>query len=71
MTPEDTDLMRTIAVEMARSGTSRAQLARRCGLTEQTLGHRLRGRTQFTVGELRDVADALSVPVGTLLRESA
>lgn len=52
---------------LAEGGTSQQALSATTGIPERTLARRLTGRTNWTVDELDAIADALSVPVGSLV----
>lgn len=49
---------------------SARELARRIGMRYSTLGRRLTGEIDFTVGELASIASLLDVPVSSLLGEN-
>ena len=52
---------------MARRGVKQQEIAERLGITQPSLSMRLRGRTRWTINDLVLVAEALNVPVSTLL----
>jgi transcriptional regulator with XRE-family HTH domain len=60
-----------IRAEMARNGLTQRDLAALLGLSQPTVSARLRGRTDFTVSEVRAIARWLGVPVAVLIREDA
>lgn len=58
-----------ICAELARTGMTRAALARALGHNEMWVSRRLVGRTRITVDELMRIADAIGVPVVSLLAD--
>lgn len=60
-----------IRAEMARKGLTQRDLAALLGLSQPTVSARMRGRTEFTVSELRAIASWLNVPASYLLGEAA
>lgn len=52
------DLIRGAA---ARDRLSQGDLADALGMSRQSVQHRLTGRSRWTIGELRDVADVLGL----------
>lgn len=56
-----------IKAEMARRGVTQTGLAARLDITQSALSKRLRGVISLNVDELAAIADALDVPVSTLL----
>lgn len=60
-----------VAAEMKRRRLSQSVLAQHLGLSQAAVSARLRGVTSWRVDELQVVADALGVPISTLLGEVA
>jgi transcriptional regulator with XRE-family HTH domain len=56
---------------MARTGHTQATLADLIGMKQQAFSRRLTGQTQFTLDEIVRVADALGVPIKSLLGDEA
>ncbi|ALM19587.1 helix-turn-helix domain-containing protein [Mycobacteroides abscessus] len=56
---------------MARAGESQSSLSPKILLSQAALSRRLCGFTSFTVDELARIAEALKVPIGTLLAEAS
>lgn len=58
-----------IKAEMARNGHTQEVLATKLGKNQQWLQRRLAGDTEIKVKDLAAIADALNVPVTTLLEQ--
>ncbi|AYF29265.1 hypothetical protein CSH63_17695 [Micromonospora tulbaghiae] len=56
-----------IRVLLARKRMSATELARRAGMKQSTLARRMTGEVAFNLDELELIADALNVPVLSLL----
>lgn len=56
-----------IRAEIARQGMRQEDLAAKLGISRSTLNQRLQGRSQFTVGDLGEVAQILGVTPAALL----
>lgn len=56
-----------VRAEMARRGISTLELSQLTGIARSTLARRLTGRYDLTVGELLTIADAVGVPLSTLI----
>lgn len=52
---------------LSRTGKSQTDLAVAIGLSRTTLGNKLAGRTEFTVGELDSIARQFGLTVAELL----
>ena len=61
----------SIRAEMARRRISQKELAERVGMTQPAVSRRLSGEVVFAVDELPTFAEALGVPVSTLLGDVA
>jgi transcriptional regulator with XRE-family HTH domain len=61
----------TIRAEMARRKMSQKDLADALGLSQPAASRRLNGHTEFTVGELLEIAAVLGVAPAVLLGEDA
>lgn len=61
----------SLRVEMARQQINTARLAEAVGASDMWVSRRLRGETDMTVSDLDRLAEALGVPVDTLLAERA
>lgn len=62
---------KNVRAEMARAGVTQAALAAELGISQAAVSARLLGRTPFDINELTAVADALNVPLTTLLPAKA
>jgi transcriptional regulator with XRE-family HTH domain len=62
---------KNVRAELARAGKTQTWLASVLALTQQSISSRLRGDVAFDVDELHRVADALAVPVASLLEQPA
>lgn len=70
MTHSPTDTTAAIVrAELARRRMKQGDVAEVLGLTQSAMSRRLVGEVEFTVTELRKLADALQVPASTLLGE--
>lgn len=55
---------------MARHRLSQERIAKQLNISQQALSRRLTGRVSFTVDELDQLADILSVSISDLMRRS-
>ena len=56
-----------VRAEMARRGVTQMALAARIGISQAAVSARIKGKTPFDINELVRIADALDVPLETLL----
>jgi transcriptional regulator with XRE-family HTH domain len=63
------DTVATVRAELARRNISHRAAANTLGWTASTFSRRMKGRVDFTVTEIRALADLLEVPVAQLLGE--
>ena len=56
-----------IRILMQRHGIKQYELAEKIGIKERTLRDKLKGKTEFTIGELRTIADILKIALPLLL----
>lgn len=63
----DAEVAERVRVELTRQRRTAASLARAVGMEPRLFRYRTRAEVGFTVVEILRVADALDVPVGTLL----
>lgn len=59
-----------IKAALARSGSTREELAASIGISRQSLYRKLAGRSEFTVVEVAAIAAYFDVPVSELLRRA-
>lgn len=71
MTTSHPSLQGEIRAEMARQGRVQRDLAALLNLSQATVSARMTGRVDFTVSELRAIAQWLNVSVSRLLGEVA
>lgn len=64
-------LAKAIRAELARNGYTQGHLAERLELSHASVSARMTGKIDFTVTELRTVAQWLGVSVTSLLGEAA
>ena len=50
-----------LRARMALVGMSQAELAKICGITENTLSNKLQGRTEFKADEIVKICEALDI----------
>lgn len=60
-----------VRATVARQQVSLSELSERTGIAKSTLSNKLRGKTDFSISELIDVAIALDVPTADLLPPAA
>ena len=69
MKDSPTDVTANVRAEMARRRLKQEDVAPLLGLTQSAMSRRLVGDVEFSVSELRKLADVLQVPASTLLGE--
>jgi len=67
MPTQRVDVAAEVRAALARKRISQRQLANLLGLTQPVVWRRLRGDVAFSVDELQAVAEALEVPVSSLI----
>ena len=50
-----------LRAQMALAGVTQAELARICGVTENTLCNKMQGRTEFKTDEIMKICEALDI----------
>lgn len=65
------DVAEEVRVAMTRRRISQARLASALGLSQAAVNRRLSGAVDFTISELRAVADALEVDITDLIAPTA
>jgi transcriptional regulator with XRE-family HTH domain len=60
-----------VRAELARHGVSQTDIAEVLGVSQAAVSRRLSGRVEFTLDELRLIAERLGVPLSTFVPEIA
>jgi transcriptional regulator with XRE-family HTH domain len=60
---------REIKAEMARQDLSQSELGHLLGISQRVVSSRLRGETEFTLGDVDIILRALGIPLEQLLPE--
>ena len=61
------EVAKNVKGALGREGWSQTRAAEALGMSRVAFGHRVNGRTSFTVAELQNLADALGVSYSSLV----
>ena len=58
-----------LRAQLVLAGVTQAELAKACGITENTLCNKLSGRTEFKADEIKKICEVLSIRDAVLTSE--